>query len=283
MTDKTDAGIPRDWLPSLDPEWVALWTDHGTSKHRADEVTVADYRRDPAAYSFTYPTCPGPEVGSVRDITIAVHDPPGRITVRLYTPPDADTASPMPVHFNMHGGGWVLGGLGSEQAWCRHVCGRVGIAVADIDYRLSPEVRFPVAIYDCWTAIKSIVADAAIYGLDPHSISVGGLSAGGHMSAVISHFAHAEGFPLRLQLMVVPSVDLRWDIAPEPLRSEVAKKYPSVELYADNPWGPRSRMTWFMDHWIGTGIGKFCKIMSFAMFVFRRLPLGDLPSMVLPF
>lgn len=43
----------------LDPEWVQLWNGHGRYKMRADEVPVEQYREDPAAYSFTYPTWPG--------------------------------------------------------------------------------------------------------------------------------------------------------------------------------------------------------------------------------
>jgi acetyl esterase/lipase len=62
----------------------------------------------------------------------------------------------VPVHFNMHGGGWVLGSLSSEQAWCRSICNNVGIKVADIDYRLGPEFKFPIAIYDCWATIKHV-------------------------------------------------------------------------------------------------------------------------------
>jgi len=41
------------------------------------------------------------------------------------------------------------------------------------------------------------------------SVSIGGLSAGGHMTAVMSHMAKAEGVNLKLALMVVPSTDLR--------------------------------------------------------------------------
>ena len=42
------------------------------------------------------------------------------------------------------------------------------------------------------------------------SLSIGGLSAGGHMTAVMSHMAKNEGVHLKLALMVVPSTDLRF-------------------------------------------------------------------------
>lgn len=41
------------------------------------------------------------------------------------------------------------------------------------------------------------------------------------------------------------------------MRSEVAKQYPSVSMVEHNPWGPRSRMEWFMDHWIPKDTGGY--------------------------
>lgn len=46
-------------LAGLDPEWVELWNNYGANMVRADELSLEDYRKDPAKYSFTYPTCAG--------------------------------------------------------------------------------------------------------------------------------------------------------------------------------------------------------------------------------
>ena len=86
--------------------------------------------------------------------------------------------------------------------------------------------------------------------IDRDSISIGGLSAGCHMTAVMSHLARDEGISLKLALMVVLSVDLRLTIAEEPMRSEIANWYPSVEKMGFNPCSPKSRMDWFMDYWM---------------------------------
>jgi hypothetical protein len=51
--------IQSDDYPGLDPEWRELWNKHGSSMVRADEVSIDEYRADPAKYSFTYPTYPG--------------------------------------------------------------------------------------------------------------------------------------------------------------------------------------------------------------------------------
>lgn len=57
--EKQRLSIP-DWLlPGLDPEWVNLWETYGSQMVRADEVTIEEYRKNPGAHSFTYPTFEG--------------------------------------------------------------------------------------------------------------------------------------------------------------------------------------------------------------------------------
>lgn len=89
--------------------------------------------------------------------------------------------------------------------------------------------------------------------VDAGRISIGGLSAGGHMTAVLSHMARDAGLELKLALMIVPSTDFRWLIAAEPLRSDIAEQYPSTVLYKDAPWGGLKREQWFLDYWIPDG------------------------------
>ena len=51
--------IPPKKYEGLSPEWRSMWNEHGSSMIRADEVTIEEYRADPAKYTFAYPTCPG--------------------------------------------------------------------------------------------------------------------------------------------------------------------------------------------------------------------------------
>jgi acetyl esterase/lipase len=222
--------IPKEWISRLDPEWVSLWNEHGCHQLRADEVSVTQYRRDPKAYSFTYAAWEGPKVFHEEELDVPVTKPSGTVRVRVYTP---EGQGPFPVHFNYHGGGWVLGGLESEAAWCRSICKNVGIKVIDVDYRMAPEYLFPTAIYDSWEVVQWVrQPNAGLKGgkssllilrmqarqsaprlnIKADSVSIGGLSAGGHMTAVMSHMAKAEGVDLKLALMVVPSTDLRFDM-----------------------------------------------------------------------
>jgi versiconal hemiacetal acetate esterase len=53
-----------------------------------------------------------------------------------------------------HGGGFILGDLDSEDILCRMVAEHSKTAFVSIDYRLSPEVKAPVHIDDCWKVYK---------------------------------------------------------------------------------------------------------------------------------
>ncbi|KAL5380445.1 hypothetical protein DPSP01_007767 [Paraphaeosphaeria sporulosa] len=239
--------IQKKHLAGLDPSWVELWNTYGAHMVRADEVSIEEYRKNPALYSFTYPTCEGPDVFHVEDVQVPVTAPVGEITVRVYSP---EGPGPFPVHLNFHGGGWVLGGLKSEAAWCRHMCNKASIKVIDVDYRLAPEYPFPTSIYDCWDAVKWTMLNARTLNIDPGSVSIGGLSAGGQMSAVLAHFARDEGIALKLHLMIVPATDMRYCLKGSPL-SEATCPYPSVHLFHDVPWGPLGREQWFLRYWLG--------------------------------
>lgn len=60
---------------------------------------------------------------------------------------------PFPVVVYFHGGGWVLGDLDSHDGICRYMCVSTGAVVIAIDYRLSPEAKFPAATEDCYAAV----------------------------------------------------------------------------------------------------------------------------------
>lgn len=58
-TARPRLAIKKEHLAGLDPEWVELWHTHGAQMIRADELSLEEYRKNPALYSFTYPTCAG--------------------------------------------------------------------------------------------------------------------------------------------------------------------------------------------------------------------------------
>ncbi|KAL4894260.1 Alpha/Beta hydrolase protein [Aspergillus ambiguus] len=250
----TQNAIPKEYLPGLDPEWRQMWLDHGKAISGAHLVTIEEFLRHPEKYSLTYPLWTGPEVHKALDIEVPVSDPEGSITCRVYVP---SGPGPFPVHLNFHGGGWVLGGLSSEAAWCRSVCNKSSVVVVDVDYRLAPEYTFPTALYDCWSAVKWVISHAESLNINPESISIGGLSSGGQITAVLAHFArdHAPPISLKLQLMIVPATDMRY--VPLPIRdapplTQKTCQYPSAIFLSGLPWSPLARESWFLNYYIGT-------------------------------
>jgi acetyl esterase len=197
-----------------------------------NELPAAEARI--AAEGFDELAGPGESVADVTNRTIP--GPHGDIPVRIYTPSAIDVPSPCLVYF--HGGGWVIGTLDGYDAICTIVANRAGCKVVSVDYRLSPEHKFPVPFDDCYAAVQWIHGHAAEIGVDPHRVAVGGDSAGGNLSAAVTIKARDEGGPpLRHQLLVYPVTDYAFDTG----------------SYRDNADGyllTADMMRWFWDHYL---------------------------------
>jgi len=59
------------------------------------------------------------------------------------------------------------------------------VAIVSINYRLDSVAPFPAQIYDCKGAIRWLRAHAKEYHIDPDRIGVWGMSAGGHLVALL--------------------------------------------------------------------------------------------------
>lgn len=171
-------------------------------------MSIEEYRADPVILSFG--GAPGPEVGTIKDFQAPMQDGT-EITLRTYYPKGVDPASAqgLPCYFNVHGGGWVIGDLGDDESFLRTVCQECNAIVVDVGYRLAPEYKYPIPVTDCWDAFRWLVQNARKVGIDKMRIAVGGFSAGGHISAVISQLARDQDFEAKpcFQLLVIPVCD----------------------------------------------------------------------------
>ena len=94
--------------------------------------------------------------------------------------PDAEKSAPLVVW--IHGGGWRKG----SKDRCPFVwLNDHGYAVASVQYRLTDKASFPAQIHDCKGAIRWLRANAEHYGYDAEKIGVAGISAGGHLVALL--------------------------------------------------------------------------------------------------
>ncbi len=144
-------------------------------------------------------------VGAVRDLKVDGAE--GKLLARLYTPTERLGATPAPTMLFLHGGGWMYGDLESHDAPCRFLAEKSGVQLLAIDYRLSPEHKFPAAVEDCRAAYKWLVEHAQEVNADPDRLAVGGDSAGGALSASTAVWAAEQGLPLHFQLLIYPGTD----------------------------------------------------------------------------
>ena len=109
---------------------------------------------------------------------------------RLYLP---STDSKLPILVWFHGGGWVIGSVEDSDGVTRYLAEKSGYAVLSVDYRLSPEVKFPGPLNDCYGVTKWVYENSDELNIDKTKISVGGDSAGGNLASAVCLKAKDEG------------------------------------------------------------------------------------------
>jgi acetyl esterase/lipase len=102
--------------------------------------------------------------------------------------------SPRPCVIVIHGGSWLHGNRLDDgtKRWLNDWLAGLGYAVASIDYRLSPQFKWPAQRDDLLAAIRFLRQHAAALGIDADRLVLLGRSAGGQMATAA---AYAEVIP----------------------------------------------------------------------------------------
>lgn len=142
---------------------------------------------------------------SVSDLTLPRPDGTDiglRVYRHLYSPPVA------PLLLFLHGGGFITGGVHTDDGRCSTYAAEAGCTVVALDYRLAPEHPFPAASHDCYDALAWLVGNADELHIDPSRVAVGGLSAGGALAAGLALRARDVNGPrICLQMLLHPMID----------------------------------------------------------------------------
>jgi acetyl esterase/lipase len=121
----------------------------------------------------------------------------------IFLPANYKEREKLPVLVWIHGGSWQSGSkddmkmilplmplfMGGKGNFVTQ-----GYACVSINYRFISQAPFPAQIVDCKTAIRWLRANAKTYNLDPDRIGVWGVSAGGHLSAILGTSPHVKQF-----------------------------------------------------------------------------------------
>ncbi|CAK7217394.1 hypothetical protein SBRCBS47491_003149 [Sporothrix bragantina] len=174
-----------------------------------------------------------------------------QVTVRIFTPEGKASVSGWPCLVWYHGGGWVMGGLGSENGFLTHICKYLRCVVISVNYRHAPEHMYPTAADDSFLGYQWAVASeqVASLNLDISKIALGGLSAGGGLAAIIGmKIASSDDKKLPrpvFQMLICPVIDNSATIDTDPAERAGWK------ASQHSPWLTPTRMQWYRNQYFG--------------------------------
>jgi acetyl esterase/lipase len=197
-------GRGMSFVERVDPELRA-----GLDFFPPDLLDLGDIPRMRRRFAESF-AGPVPRVPGVVTEDRMVPGPQGApvVLLRLYRP--QARRGGLPALFWIHGGGYVVGQVADDDAFCMRTALAIGCLVASVGYRLAPEHPFPAPVEDCYAALRWLSANAAGLGVDPARIGVAGASAGGGLAAGLAVLARDRGeVPLCFQCPIYPMIDDR--------------------------------------------------------------------------
>jgi acetyl esterase/lipase len=176
----------------------------------------------------------------IKDHSIPSRDGTTQIEARSYRPADKPADAKLPIFLFFHGGGFLLGTLGTEDSTCSRVVIALGdVVVLHVNYRHTPEFVWPTQWDDSEDGLEWAYANAEAFGGDASRIVVGGISAGAQLTAALVQTKKREGAAsfgsLLGQVLMIPC------LTDEPAREALfaAKlKDPKVSSWVDNADAP---------------------------------------------
>lgn len=167
--------------------------------------------------------------GVIREINIPSENVKDGIPVTVYKPSSCGTSPSILVY--LHGGGNCLGSRASHDTICRLLGRDAGCVVANVEYRLAPEFKFPSNHEDVLCAVQWVKTHKEdLGGSDNSTVGVCGDSAGGRLAAVVCH----EERGIDYQILVYPNVDS-------------SHASPSHQEFVRGPGLTKDVISWFMD------------------------------------
>jgi acetyl esterase len=121
----------------------------------------------------------GPEMA--KTINLELDGPLGPLPVRFHYPQNLPDG-PAPALVFIHGGGYVVGNLDTHDRIMRMIADEAQVVVMGVDYRLSPESKFPGNVQEGAFAAHYLHEHAAEFGVDAQRLAFGGDSGGATLS-----------------------------------------------------------------------------------------------------
>lgn len=174
------------------------------------------------ASKYTFPS-PDPTV-KTEDRTIE-----GGLKVRIYTPEEYSGGRPVGVYY--HSGGWAMGDLDGDDAFCRAISKGGDVVLVSVDYGLAPQNKHPGLINDCFKGLQWTLDHAKELGGVQGRIFTSGVSAGAQLAIALALKAVDEGLGESLVGVVA---EIPATMHPDGIPEELKSKYTSYEEHANH-------------------------------------------------
>ena len=186
-----------DVLARISPQMKAVLAKEDQLAGDANDTSVGfEVMRENYVEGRRYWNAGGPEMAEKHDEVVA--GPHGGIPVRFYYPTEEAVEAQkagqgnIPGIVYVHGGGFVLGNLETHDRICRVLAKESGAIVVAVDYRLSPESKFPVAVHEAAAVAKFLHKQGAKFGIDGNRLGFAGDSGGAHLSLAATLYLREE-------------------------------------------------------------------------------------------
>lgn len=165
-------------------------------------VTAWLIKQPITAYSFN----PPPNFETIEENVIVHKDIPYNeqgTLLDIYSPKDMST--PVPVIMWIHGGGFIGGRKENTQAYAMTLA-NAGYVVANINYDLAPEYKYPTPVIEANQALKFLSEYVGQYGGDANRFFLGSNSSGSHIAAELTSLISNKGFAN--EMGILPSITI---------------------------------------------------------------------------
>lgn len=152
-----------------------------------------------------------------------------------------DQQQKRPTYLHLHGGGFLLGTIDSEDATCTNMALETGVLVLNLNYRHTPQYTYPTAWHDVQDAYLWIQQNIDQLGGDPNRVLMGGVSAGAWLTASLTMEMHLGNIkelagvpPVAGQVLMIPPV-----VHPDCYEPQLRRlQKGAISSYVENEFAP---------------------------------------------
>jgi acetyl esterase len=169
---------------------------------KLDEMTIEQFRA--MAKSFMQYTGEAADV-PFKDMTVPARDD-YPIPIRIY---NDQLDATVPVFIMYPGCGYLQDLFEVNGVAASRIAKYGNIKVILVNFRLCPEVKMPVPVYDAYDATKYIAVNSKKFAINPAGIFIGGVSSGAHAATNVAIMARDEKtFRVKHQILMNGMYDL---------------------------------------------------------------------------